>query len=583
MSDDFKRGLQQAIFHGVKNSIHTEGNFTYKIYNVFQNELEDEVIYDKGRLKKRLLKEIIKKNNARADRYPNAQVKRISETTPFKLSTFQTSEEGNSSSAGGYALFPMEFICRNCGKIYDAKSSSDLKSIPSKCACGGKLEQNTIALFCEDCGAITQMGCTCSQHGKEFAYLDRKTKDDISTWVTYCKKCRESGGKPVDFLRYPCWCKGKRKPLPVRDGGIYTPVSMTFIDLQHKPTGEMSDFIRIAVENESITYSALKTLLPPSCKMPEDILELIGQIQEAVNIPMLAENYVAANQYVLKAATQVQIDYAGVELDNLNDVRFVRDCSISFDDYLNKLPEADAQPLKNWYQDAKRNYGLCDIRYAKDLKVIMSSIGQISGINRFYEEGFVPHFEPFRDKKDSEEIYAMVVPIVTEGILFRLDPVKVCNWLHANGLIKSKVVKEGEARNLISHFKTNSDEYRALKMLVHSLSHILIKQSNIYTGLDENTCAELIFPLDASFLIYSTSSVNIGGFEYAFNYSLPNWFSRIKDAAEDCVFDPTCMKEGGRCFSCMHVTEFVCCNFNKDLSRHTLIGGDLYPHGFWKS
>ena len=177
----------------------------------------------------------------------------------------------------------------------------------------------------------------------------------------------------------------------------------------------------------------------------------------------------------------------------------------------------------------------------------------------------------------------MVVPIVTEGILFRLDPVKVCNWLHANGLIKSKVVKEGEARNLISHFKTNSDEYRALKMLVHSLSHILIKQSNIYTGLDENTCAELIFPLDASFLIYSTSSVNIGGFEYAFNYSLPNWFSRIKDAAEDCVFDPTCMKEGGRCFSCMHVTEFVCCNFNKDLSRHTLIGGDLYPHGFWKS
>ena len=229
-----------------------------------------------------------------------------------------------------------------------------------------------------------------------------------------------------------------------------------------------------------------------------------------------------------------------------------------------------------------------EIRYAEKLKVISAAIGQIVGLNKFYEEGFVPHFEPFRKRWDSKDIYSMIVPIETEGILFRLDPLKVCQWLFKNGLIKNEITSLNDAILHITHLIVDSDEYIAVKTLIHSFSHILIKQSNIFTGLDENSCAELLFPLDSSFMIYSTSSVNIGGFEYAFKYSLPNWFSRIEEAAEDCVFDPTCMKEGGKCFSCMYVAEFVCCNFNKELSRQSLVGkqsvedGYSYEYGFWK-
>ena len=61
-------GLHQGVFHCVKNCIHTEGKFTYKINNVRQNELQKDMVFDEYRLKKRLLKEIVKKNNARANK-----------------------------------------------------------------------------------------------------------------------------------------------------------------------------------------------------------------------------------------------------------------------------------------------------------------------------------------------------------------------------------------------------------------------------------------------------------------------------------------------------------------------------------
>ncbi len=587
-------GLHQGVFHCVKNCIHTEGKFTYKINNVHQNELQKDMVFDEYRLKKRLLKEIVKKNNARANKYPSANINQITEDIPFRLSTFYADDDNTSSSAGTYSLFPLEFLCKKCGKVYEVKLSKDLVNIPPRCNCGGELEQNTIVLYCEECGTISTMGLYCSvkDHGRNYAHLDRKTKDDIATWRAFCSKCKESGIKgDIDFLRYKCpKCKnGKRIPLSVRDGGVYTPVTMTFIDLHHKPTGEYSDYMRMAVDSGTITLDGIECSLSESKrgKIP-DVLDLIDSVRRMGADPLGSDEYRAANEYISDAIIQIQKEYEGVDLDILNDVRHVRDTSKSFDQYLNSLPENESQPLREWFLDAKHKFGLQEIYYSEDLKVIMASIGQIIGINKFYEDGFIPHFEPFRSKRDAPDIYAMIVPITTEGILFRLDPVKVCNWLYKNNLTNMNISTTKEAVTYLTHLITDSKEYMAVKTLIHTYSHILIKQSNIFTGLDETTCAELIFPLDASFMIYSTSNVNIGGFEYAFNYSLPNWFSRVKEAAEDCTFDPSCMKEGGRCFSCMHVAEFVCCDFNKELSRQTLVGkqsverGYLYEYGFWE-
>ena len=111
---------------------------------------------------------------------------------------------------------------------------------------------------------------------------------------------------------------------------------------------------------------------------------------------------------------------------------------------------------------------------------------------------------------------------------------------------------------------------------------MLMQQSTTDTGLDIQSISEKIFPNIGSVFIYSTNSINIGGLEYTYDYHLEDWFSRVKELANDCPQDPACMiDEGGACNACSYVPEFVCCNFNQDIDRSTLVGGsDRFMKGY---
>jgi hypothetical protein len=111
---------------------------------------------------------------------------------------------------------------------------------------------------------------------------------------------------------------------------------------------------------------------------------------------------------------------------------------------------------------------------------------------------------------------------------------------------------------------------------------MLIQESSVDTGLDIRSISEIIFPKNASIFLYSTNSINIGGLEYIYEYNLKNWFQRVKEIAEDCPQDPACMiDENGACNSCCYLPEFVCCNFNNDLDRSTLVGNsDRFKRGY---
>jgi hypothetical protein len=588
MSDESKNPVQSALFHRVQNSIFVDGKYTYRVFSVYERDIEPGAIFDEKRLKRRLLSKIMKMNNDRIRHYSKIENKElIYETTPFKLVEFSFAREEENSTGGKYSIYPLEFICNKCGKIYVAKTSDDLNNIPTRCTwkeCHGKIEQNTIIMYCEECGSLSTMNCYCivANHGANYSHINRRSKEDIQTWETYCVKCKEDGGKSVDFMRFPCHCGGKRRPLPVRDGGVVSPVVMTFVDLEGKPKSDNSEAIRIAVYYGLLSNDQLRNVTPSLKLESEDLLENIQLVIDAAENPAVAEYAKNGMTYITRVIDQVKMSFEDVDLDELNDIQAALRQSSSYDDYLVSLPADKLAMYGDNYKKIKDEFKIFDIRYVKDLRVVMTAIGTIVGINKFYEEGFIPHFIPFRKRRTDEEIYAIASPIVTEGILFRLNPIEVCKWLRKNKHLDRIIDNESDARVTLQHLAVDSEGYSAVKTLVHTLSHILIKQSSVYTGLDEGTCAELLFVSDASALIYSTSNVNIGGFEYAFKYSIPNWFSCVMDSAEDCTLDPTCIKEEGKCFCCMYVPEFVCSNFNKQLSRQSLIGGYFYEHGFWK-
>ena len=227
--------------------------------------------------------------------------------------------------------------------------------------------------------------------------------------------------------------------------------------------------------------------------------------------------------------------------------------------------------------------GIEEITYIPDIHIISSSIGVIKGINKS-DENIVPHFEPHWSNPNRTEFKAYCYPYITEGIMIDLDKIKIVNWLIDNGFLKQKYPKtKSEAVNILLKLeKTNLQAYYEVEKLIHTFSHVLIRRSSLYTGLDSDSCSELLFPKNGAFLIYSTSNINIGGFLFVFEHSIFDWFNDVKLDINDCIFDPTCIEDEGACFSCLFLPEYVCCNFNEQLDRDVFLGStNRYKKGFW--
>jgi hypothetical protein len=86
----------------------------------------------------------------------------------------------------------------------------------------------------------------------------------------------------------------------------------------------------------------------------------------------------------------------------------------------------------------------------------------------------------------------------------------------------------------------------------------------------------------AAIMIYSTSNINIGGFQFVFEHSLEDWFREVEFDIEACTFDPACITERGACFSYLYLPEYVCTEFNQFLDRDVFLGRKRYSTGYWQ-
>ena len=574
MNDKIEDNAYSALFRRVEGSIFSDGYFTYRQSRIYLQELEEDDVLDLERLKKRLLKTIIQMNNDRVEHY-NIERSLIYETTPFEIKKFNILKQGEKGYSGHYSLYPLEFICDKCGKYYRVLNTKSLSDVPHTCSCGGKVKQNTIALFCPKCGTLNPMRLNCTKHGTHSIYVKRPKVDNISTWMWGCKECGDLTRKI--YFQCPA-CKGRMEPLTIRDGGLVNPVVKTYVDLLKLKVKTDSDIIRYAIDSRKIDISVLSKILGIELT-PTDLEITIAEVENQASYKVLqpSQAILDAKKYIDAVKESIKNEFSSDEtLESINDVQSILSNSISLLSIIDSLDTELSYAILSMLDE----FQLFDIYYIKELRLISSCIGKINGINKFYDSDYIPHFEPFKIKQDEATIYAVVNPMITEGIMFKLKVESVCSWLYKNGFISEEIPKD-QQELYIQHLSPNSIEFEKINVLLHSFSHALIKQSSVHTGLDEGTCSELLFVNCCSFLIYSTSTVNTGGFEYLFKYSLVDWFSEIKAAVEGCTLDPMCSEDGGRCFSCMYLQEHVCTEFNQNLSRHSLIGGGTYQFGLW--
>jgi hypothetical protein len=251
------------------------------------------------------------------------------------------------------------------------------------------------------------------------------------------------------------------------------------------------------------------------------------------------------------------------------------------------------------YPNALQETGLADVRLIGDFPVTTV----IMGYTRGEREATNTVIRSFPRLKSTDPRTPLFVDTTeTEALMFRLDPVRVIRWLDLNGLVDGNLPDlrdEAAVRawllnqmTLINPFDEVPEDQpvtRAIYGLVHSFSHLVLRQAVIQSGFDRTSLSEYLFPHALAFVLYSNnrSAFTIGGLYTLFEQTLDEHLRAVVDKGEACVYDPVCIEETGSCHACLHISEMSCEHFNRNLSRKYLFGR-IEPDGnefigYWDS
>lgn len=540
-------------------------------------------------------------------------------------------------ACGWFEIYPPTALCKrdNCYQYF---------ILGDKRRCGHKdtdpWEQFTFLTFCDECGRIlplhymTNILHDCKKCGeKEGLSIVRWTrgKDDISSYRIKCRKC----GNEVGLYFYDCdhtvrktgqclsTCKSKRfKGVPARANAIVHPFVISIPDIpqddeidksgrkttQGKVLSEaFNNFFGFEFEEAKLRLPEFKNALLKEenfWKLPK-VNEIVGDIFYALNMKIPDRSQFNRDQFlkiikrVLKNSNMdIQESAEKSRIEEKYGIDFIKNSlnsvkEINFDETdlegLNLLCSANIgkrNKPKTFFSDYeiwRNKFGLRKVVHHPDLNMVQALLGIIEGSTRRNPVLFRP-FEIGKNNKPA----VFIRNFHTEGILFQLDCNKILNWLQENrNHVKSGInILPPEGIKARTHYRqvilNDNNCRKSVFTLLHTYSHMLMQQSTIDTGLDLQSISEIIYPNIASIFIYSTNSINIGGLEYTYDYHMEDWFSRVKELATDCPQDPACMiDEGGACNACSYVPEFVCCNYNQDIDRSTLVGGsDRFVKGY---
>lgn len=599
---DYDFPAYSALFNAVDKSIFIRDKLANQVNYIKrdQNDLNLKIRNEK-RLVNILFKEI---QNAYNDRIINYNLKfrmldSDSDKEKLTIVKFLISESDGEikKESGYYHVFPRVFRCKKCNH-YVALNKSEWENFnPQNCPhCGGEYTQVSILAFCEQCGIIETVSATCPDcHSKELE-LNMVEEESPGTWRFICKDC----GHPFNYVAYQCKHEqpfnkenicdedpARFKFINVRRGGLFKSCVKTTVDVPENENKNDSEYIdEIIIADYFNMWDSLNLEKGKEVSQAKQLMRLLDKFpneedREFLDIP---EKFEKADQLesLLKA---IRNEYnENFSLSDVSDYLILKgsvlqdnSLNISLNDSFDQYYDISYDKYSNFLD----KFGIGDITYIPSIQLITSSYGYIKGINKFYEDSFIPHFEPHRTYEGALKVYSY--PYETEGIMFDLNKLKLANWLLVNFKPDEKLfTSEDDARDYLFNLEESTEEFFALKDLIHSFSHILIKRSSLYTGLNEDSCGELLFPKVGAFMIYSTSNINIGGFLFVFENSMFDWFDDIEWDVKECIFDPLCMDDGGACFSCLHLPEFVCSHFNKNLDRDVFLGKtDRFIKGYW--
>ena len=509
-------------------------------------------------------------------------------------------------------LFPRVFWCdnRTCGLVFDLAQ----RSVPTSSMCpscrAGKLQQLRFVKI-HRCGALQPLvppRCNC---GAPTIALDTRGSERIANFRWVCRRC----GNAMVVLGGPCReCQRWQGVQNMNNMDIEVHrAARTFYAhytvLLNVPNRQLDAFFNLP---EWFAISAAKFLEMPevagrrladfgrtATEAPQSSPGLSGSdldalMQRQASGELTPEQLVAEMQRVRQERSQEQqaASPSGVA------AALVRKTGVSLSTWSDAgqelleilLPVENGQPVE--YSGTRmQDIGLSRFTLLNDFPIVTATYAYSRAEyspRRANDNTYQCQLNPF----PSEPQYGGRFPIYVDqveadALLLRLNSDAVLNWLSANGIASAVPPSEDAALARQAYFvslfqnaplrqtlEADQAQARMVFGLLHTLSHIYVRQAALLCGLEATSLSEYLFPRALSFAIYCNHrfGATIGALTALFEQSADEWLRSIFNSRQ-CVYDPVCRDTSATCHACTHLAETSCRYFNLNLSRSFLFGG----------
>jgi len=421
----------------------------------------------------------------------------------------------------------------------------------------------------------------CDQ--QELYYKISSENTDLSGIHIECKHCNKSATLKGIF-GFSQKCGGRKYGLGFQNGQI---------------AGEQCDkraTVKIKTSNSVYYANTLSSLWIPE----QQILHLSTEARTEIDAIVKAKDYERSDIEKFSRRWEIPMEIIDQYLDGTIE-NYVPDIvyrQAEYDYFLNKQQPEDKTIRFRQINVKNRISGFEKLVKIDRLKkiIVQTSFTRNAPIDTdsilIGDSGY--EYQNKRQSVSKNSFETRLLPAIEnygEGILFVLDEQKLNKW-EDNDIIKNriKIIQDHAGDSDWQFHKIEAAKLSARKVLIHTLSHLLIREFEYVCGYPMSSLQERLYVSETmnGFLIsaYDGTDGYLGGLTKLCNNleKLQNLITSALQRAKDCSLDPICYESEGQgvaelnlaaCHSCTLVPETSCELSNLFLDRRLVIDSEF--------
>lgn len=513
-------------------------------------------------------------------------------------------------------MFPKVFWCdnRRCGQVVDFSRREGLPEPMCRVCRTGKLVQMRFVRVhrCGELQPLTPPSCSQCHTSNQMA-LDTRNSERFSNFQWVCRRCGTGQGVFPGYCRACRWPDGSGRNMDVEvhranrtfyvhstallnipqrhlEGLLSLPewpavVAAKFLGFSELRERSLAELGRVSAQDEASSVAVSNTQLEDLMRRhdegeltPEALVEEMRRIRE--------HRREEGDRSRPSAIVDLVEKRTGVPFDSW------RQAGQQLMEAVMPLESGSPVELFDRTEESRcatailraRELGASKITLVTDFPIITVSYGY-TRVEYTPNQCRLNPFPPDGDHAGRLPIF--VDQVQADALVIRLNAKRVCGWLESNGVqirlpkgTDSELVSQAffvelfSDANLRETLRADRAAERLAFGLLHSLSHLCLRQAALLCGLDRTSLSEYLLPKALTFAVYCNHrfGATIGAFASLFEQSLSEWLDSVRDARY-CVYDPVCRDRESSCHACLHLAETSCRFFNLNLGRCLLFGG----------